>query len=71
MTTLASRLKLSLVLTLAFYLPAIWMLALSWNPQLAAFGLVKLLGWGLVMSFGAAYAVTLYVSLLKRPADKP
>ena len=65
MKTFRSRLKLSLILTWAFYLPALWVLALSSSPLLASLGLPRLLGWGLLMSFGAAYAVTLFIAALR------
>lgn len=69
MKTPISRLKLTLILTWAIYLPAIWILALSSSPLLASMGILKLLVWGLLMSFGAAYAVTLYISAV-RQSDK-
>jgi hypothetical protein len=69
MKTPISRLKLTLTLTWSFYLPAIWVLALSSSPLLASMGIPKLLAWGLLMSFGAAYAVTLYISAV-RQGDK-
>jgi hypothetical protein len=69
MKTPQSRIKLSLILTVAIYLPTVWILALSSSPLVASMGIPKLLGWGLLMSFGAAYAVTLYISALRREAS--
>lgn len=66
MKTITSRVKLTLILTWAIYLPAIWILALSSSPLVISMGIIKLLLWGLLMSFGAAYAVTLYVSALRK-----
>lgn len=66
MKTITSRVKLSLILTWAIYLPAIWILALSSSPLVVSTGIIMLLLWGLLMSFGAAYAVTLYVSALRK-----
>lgn len=66
MKTPLSRLKLSLILTVAIYLPALWVLALSSSPLLSSMGIPQLLLWGLLMSFGAAYAVTLFISALRR-----
>lgn len=60
-----SRLKLSLILTIAIYLPAIWILALSSSPLLATLGLPRLLAWGLLMSFGCAHAIVLFISALR------
>lgn len=70
MKTPISRLKLSLILTWAIYLPAIWILALSSSPLLASMGTLQLLVWGLLMSFGAAYAVTLYISAVRKSDDQ-
>lgn len=67
MKTPLSRLKLSLILTTAVYLPALWVLALSTSPLLSSMGIPQLLWWGLLMSFGAAYAITLFISALRKP----
>jgi hypothetical protein len=66
MKTLLSRIKLSLILTWAIYLPAIWILGLSSSPLLVSMGWPKLAGWGLLMSFGAAHAITLYISAIRQ-----
>lgn len=66
MKTPLSRLKLSLILTAAIYLPALWVLALSSSPLLSSMGVLQLLLWGLLMSFGAAYAITLFISALRK-----
>lgn len=66
MKTPLSRLKLSLILTMAIYLPAIWVLALSSSPLLSSMGVVQLSLWGLLMSFGAAYAITLFICALHK-----
>lgn len=70
MKTPLSRVKLSLILTIAIFLPTIWILSLSSSPLLTSVGLWKLLGWGGLMSFGSAYAVTLYISALRREDDR-
>jgi len=71
MKTALSRLKLSLILTWAFYLPAIWGLGLSASPLLVSVGAwIKFAGIGLLMSFGAAYAVTLYISAIRQSDER-
>lgn len=67
MKTPLSRLKLSLILTAGIYLPALWVLALSSSPLLSSMGVLQLLLWGLLMSFGTAYAITLFISALRKP----
>ena len=69
MKTPLLRIKLTLILTWAIYLPAVWILALSASPLLASIGSTKLLLWGLLMSFGSAYAITLYISALRRDKE--
>lgn len=66
MKTPLSRLKLSLIFTLAIYPPALWVLALSSSPLLASMGVPQLLLWGLLMSFGTAYAITQFIGALRK-----
>lgn len=70
MKTPSSRFKLTLILTWAIYLPTIWILTLSSSLLLASMGLPRLLGWGLLMSFGTAYAVTLYISAIRQSDER-
>ena len=70
MKTPLSRLKLSLILTIAIYLPTVWILTLSSSPLLTSVGLLKLFGLGGLMSFGTAYAVTLYISAIRREDER-
>lgn len=70
MKTPSSRFKLTLILTWAIYLPTIWILTLSSSLLLVSMGLPKLLGWGLLMSFGTAYAVTLYISAIRQSDER-
>lgn len=70
MKTPFSRFKLTLILTWAIYLPAIWILTLSSSLLLVSMGLPRLLGWGLLMSFGTAYAVTLYISAIRQSDER-
>lgn len=60
-----TRFKLTLILSLAFFLPAIWVLTLSSSSILSSFGIPALVAWAYGVSFGAAYAVTLYISALR------
>lgn len=60
-----NRLKQSLVLTPGIYLIVLWVLALSDSPQLETIGVMQLSLWGLLLSFGVAYSITLYLSMIK------
>jgi len=60
-----NRLKRSLVLTPGIYLIVLWVLALSDSPQLETTGVFQLALWGLLLSFGVAYSITLYLSMIK------
>ncbi len=55
------HIKLSLLLTPAIFLLAFWILALSSSSLLASIGLLQMLLWALLLSFGAAYSITLFV----------
>jgi len=57
-----THIKLSLLLTPAIFLLAFWILALSSSDLLASIGLLKMILWALLLSFGAAYSITLFVS---------
>ncbi len=69
MKTAIARLKLTLLLSLAFFLPAIWTLTLSSSTLFSIYGIPLLLGWAYVMSFGAAYAVVLFIAALRQESD--
>lgn len=71
MKTPFARFKLTLILSLAFFLPAIWILTLSSSSLLSTFGIPALVAWAYVMSFGSAYAVTLYISALRQDLNTP
>jgi len=66
MRTTLARLKLSLILTIAVFLPLLWVLALSTSPFLSSMGLTKLLFLGFMFSFVTAYAITLFISALRQ-----
>lgn len=55
------HIKLSLLLTPAIFLLTFWILALSGSGLLASIGLLKMLLWALLLSFGVAYSITLFV----------
>jgi|APLak6261703504_1056268.scaffolds.fasta_scaffold00204_3 hypothetical protein len=58
-----SRLKSVLTLTPGIYLLVIWMLVLSDSPILGSKGILEMAAWGLLISFGSAYSITLFLSL--------
>jgi hypothetical protein len=59
-----TRLKAALTLTPGIYLLVIWMLVLSNSPIQASKGILELALWGLLISFGSAYSITLFLSLI-------
>lgn len=57
-----SRFKLVLLLTPAVFMLAIWTIFLSSNPIVATVeGAVKMIGWGLLLSIGISFSVTMYL----------
>jgi membrane protein implicated in regulation of membrane protease activity len=56
-----THIKLSLLLTPAIFLLAFWILALSSGGLPASIGLLKMLLWALLLSFGIAYSITLFI----------
>ena len=55
------HIKPALILTPAIFMLAFWILALSSSDILATIGILKLTLWALLLSFGAAYSITLFV----------
>jgi hypothetical protein len=56
---LKNRFKLALSLTPAVFMLAIWTIFLSSNPIVSTIeGAVKMIGWGVLMSFGVSLSVT-------------
>lgn len=51
----------ALILTPAIFLLAFWILALSSGDMVMAAGLFELMLWALLLSFGAAYSITLFI----------
>lgn len=58
----------ALILTPAIFLLAFWILALSSSGLLASIGLPKMILWALLLSFGTAFSITLFVNeIVKQP----
>ena len=56
------RLKLALLLTPAMYMLSMWIIWMSSNSQVGTEeGVIKMLGWGLLISFGISFSVTMYL----------
>lgn len=51
----------ALILTPGIFLLGIWVMVLSSSNVLETIGVVRLTFWALLMSFGAAYSITLFV----------
>lgn len=64
LTKMISRLKAALTLTLGIYLLVIWIMVLSNSPMLSTKGVLEMALWGLLISFGSAYSITLFMSLI-------
>lgn len=60
-----NRLKRSLILTPAIFMPLIWVLFLSDSPMLHVKSIYELVGYALLISFCSAYLITLYISYNK------
>jgi hypothetical protein len=60
-----TRLKQALVLTPGIYLLVIWMLVISDTTLLETMGVYKLALWGLLVSFGSAYSIALFFSIVR------
>jgi len=59
----------TLMLTPAIFLLAFWILTLSSGDVLASIGLLKMILWALLLSFGAAYSVTLFINEILEKRD--
>lgn len=63
------NLKSTLILTPGIFLLTVWVMIFSSSGILATHGLLKLTLWALLVAFGAAYSITLFVhEMLKRNA---
>ena len=60
----------SLILTPAIFLPALWILALSSSGIVATVGIFKLTLWALLLSFGAALSIAMFVSEILKQRGK-
>ena len=63
------HLKAAIVLTPAIFLLAFWVFALSSSEMVAHEGIVKMLLWALLLSFGVAYSITLFVHEMLHPNE--
>ena len=73
MKTTKSRVKLSLILALPIFILIFWITwlhAMSSDALLAAVSMWQLLAWGGLASFIAAYAITLYVSVVRQEDER-
>ena len=70
MKTAFSRLKLTLLLTLAIFLPILWIMLLSSSSLLTTMGIPKLTTFAFFVSFGTAYAITLYISAIRKSDEQ-
>ena len=55
------NIKRALILSPAIFLFALWVLVLSPNDILITLGQFKLILWGLLLSFGVALSITMFV----------
>lgn len=62
MRKIVPNISLALMLTPAIFLLAFWILALSGSGLLASIGLSEMILWALLLSFGVAYSITLFVN---------
>lgn len=60
------RLRFAALLTPAFYLLTVWILALSASVLLDRYGVVAMLGWALLAAFDMAYSLVLFLSEWER-----
>ena len=63
------NIRMTLILTPAIFLLAFWVLALSSSGLIASIGLLKMMLWALLLSFGTAYSITLFVSEILKQRD--
>jgi hypothetical protein len=63
------HIKPALILTPAIFLFAFWVLSLSSSSILETMGVFKLVLWALLLSFGAAYSITLFVHEMLKPNE--
>ena len=64
------HIKPALILTPAIFLLAFWILALSSSGIVATVGILKLTLWALLLSFGAALSIAMFVSEILKQRGK-
>lgn len=63
------NIRKALILTPAIFLLVFWILALSDSGLLTSVGLLKMILWALLLSFGAAYSIAMFVSEILKQRD--
>lgn len=63
------NIRKALILTPAIFLLVLWILALSDSGLLTSVGLLKMILWALLLSFGAAYSIAMFVSEILKQRD--
>jgi hypothetical protein len=56
--------KNALILTPAPFMLAIWILAFSNSPAIVKLGVIQILFWAAIMSYGIALSITIYIKEL-------
>jgi hypothetical protein len=56
------NIKPALILTPAIFLFEFWIFALSSSNLVTSLGIVKMLLWALILSFGIAYSITIFIN---------
>ena len=64
------QIKPALILPPAIFLLAFWILALSSSGIVSTLGIFKLTLWALLLSFGAALSITMFVSEILKQRNK-
>ena len=61
---------LALLLTPAMFLFAFWIVVLSSSSVVTSVGMLKMILWALLLSFGAAYSITLFATEMLKRRDR-
>ncbi len=64
------HIKPALILTPAIFMLAFWVLTLSSSGIMASMGILKLTLWALLLSFGAALSIAMFVSEILKQHGK-
>lgn len=66
MKNIMSNTRSALILTPALFIFAFWILVSSSGILFSSLGLPKSMFWALLLSFGAAYSITLFVKEIEK-----